>query len=303
MKASSSASKIQMTSLDELLGATTMPDKAQEIGAKVVRIPLKLMHAYARHPFRVLQDAKMAETVESVKRYGVLLPGILRPHKEIEGEYEIIAGHRRHCASELAGLEDMPVIIMDLSDDEAEVIMVDSNIQREDLLPSEKAKAYRMKYDALKRMGAEEGIRNDQILAKQAGESRNTIQRYIRLTYLIEELLQMVDEGKMPRNTAVDISYLRKNEQRKLLTIIMQHKCIPSGKQASKMKELSKLGELSTEQIQQMLLGNALEDVYKFSLKDKEIRKYFPEEYTAKQMEETIIMLLEEWKETNNHKL
>lgn len=293
---------IKLITYDDLLGN----EVGSEAKNQIVRVPLKLMHPFSEHPFRVQQDSKMAETVESIKKYGVLEPGLVRPHKEIKGEYEIISGHRRHCASGLAGEEDMPVIIKDVSDDMATVIMVDSNIQREDLLPSEKAKAYRMKYDALKRIGADDGVRNDMVLAKEAGESRNTIQRYIRLTFLTEKLLQMVDDGRLPKNTAVEISFLNETEQEQLEKIIIRNNTIPSGVQAKELHELSKLGALTWEKMNNLLLGiegSEKKDAHKFSLKDKEIRRYFPKEYTVEQMEATIIMLLKEWNMSNNHTL
>lgn len=306
---SNAADKIQMTSLDDLLGvnmaANTVSNQSPIDGSgedRIVRLPLSVMHKFKDHPFRVVDDEKMAETIESVGKYGVLVPGIARPAKDYPGEYEIVAGHRRHYASGSIGLPDMPFIIKNLSDDEATVIMVDTNIQREDLLPSEKAKAYRMKYDALKRMGrTEEGIRNDEKLAKKAGESRNTIQRYIRLTYLYPDLLQLVDDNKLPKNTAVDISYLKLSEQKKLLQIMLQEKCIPSGEQARKLKEYSKAGNL-TETVMELVLERK-EDVSKVSLNGREIRKYFPETYTGKQIEGVIYKLLEEWQEREGNKL
>lgn len=293
----SSASKIQMTSLDELLGAGTVPVTApvESVGEdKVVRLPLSVMHEFKGHPFRVLDDAKMAETVESIEKYGVLMPGIVRPDAEEPGTYEIVAGHRRHRASQLAGLSDMPVIVKNLSDDEATVIMVDSNIQREDLLPSERAWAYRMKYEALKRMGvSESGTRNDTVLANEFGKSRNTIQRYIRLTYLIPELLEMVDQNALPETVGYDLSFLKEKEQRMLLHIIQSRKCVPNGAQAKKLHEYSKSGELTA--IVMQLLMEQKEDLSKVSLKGREIRKFFPETYTGKQIEEIIYKLLEEW--------
>lgn len=300
---------IHMTSLDELLGvnAVTVSNTSASIERvgedQVVRLPLAVLHSFKDHPFKVLDDVKMAETVESISKFGVLVPGIARPRKDLpSGEYEIVAGHRRRHGSELAGLKDMPFIVKDLSDDEAIVIMVDSNIQREDLLPSEKAKAYRMKYEALKRLGGEGGKgRNDARLAKEAGKSRNTIQRYIRLTYLYPDLLQMVDDGKLPKNTAAEISYLKLSEQKKLMQVMIAQKCIPSGKQALKLKEYSKSGEL-TEIVMQLVLERK-EDVSKISLRGKDIRKYFPETYTGKQIEDVIFKLLEEWQKQGKNTL
>lgn len=301
----SSASKIIMTSLDELLGAGTSPVTVpvESVGEdKVVRLPLSVMHEFKGHPFRVLDDAKMAETVESIEKYGVLMPGIVRPDADAPGTYEIVAGHRRRRASQLAGLSDMPVIVKNLSDDEATVIMVDSNIQREDLLPSERAWAYRMKYEALKRMGvSESGTRNDMVLADEFGKSRNTIQRYIRLTYLVPELLQMVDESFLPQNTATDLSFLKEKEQRMLLHIMQSKKRVPSGTQAKQLKDYSKTGELTAVVMQ--LLMEQKEDLGKVSLKGREIRKFFPETYTGKQIEEIIYKLLEEWQKQEGNTL
>lgn len=299
---SGSAAKILMPSVDELLGiGTTVPTQSDT--DKVVEIEISKMHDFNGHPFRVLEDAKMAETVESIKTYGVLMPGIVRPLPARPGEYEIVAGHRRRHASELAGRTEMPVIIRELTDDEATVIMVDSNIQREDLLPSEKAYAYRMKYDALKRMGKETEMpeestsgRNDQKLAEQTGESRNTIQRYIRLTCLIPELLQMVDEKKLPKNTAAELSYLTEGEQKELLAIISERKLIPSGSQAAQLKEYSRQKNL-TVTVMQLVLQSPEAGSGNISLKGKRIRQYFPENYTGKQMEEIIYKLLQEWKD------
>ncbi len=299
-------SGIHMTSLDELLGVTEVSvgnAVVESVGEdKVVQLPLNLLHEFSGHPFRVLEDVKMAETVESISKFGVLVPGIARPHKEFSGEYEIIAGHRRCHASQLAGLSDMPFIVKDLSDEEATVIMVDSNIQREDLLPSEKAKAYSMKYEALKKLGnsAIKG-RNDARLAKEAGESRNTIQRYIRLTFLHSDLLKMVDEGRLPKNTAADISYLRMSEQKRLIQIMLEQKYTPSGEQAAKLKEYSKNGTLN-ETVMRMM-AERKEDAGKVSLKGKEIRKYFPATYTRKQIEEVIYTLLKEWQEKEKNTL
>ena len=301
----SSASKIQMTSLDELLGAGTLPVTApvESVGEdKVVRLPLSVMHEFKGHPFRVLDDAKMAETVESIEKYGVLMPGIVRPDADAPGTYEIVAGHRRRRASQLAGLSDMPVIVKNLSDDEATVIMVDSNIQREDLLPSERAWAYRMKYEALKRMGvSESGTRNDTVLANEFGKSRNTIQRYIRLTYLVPELLEMVDQNALPETVGYDLSFLKEKEQRMLLHIIQSRKCVPNGAQAKKLHEYSKSGELTA--IVMELLMEQKEDLSKVSLKGREIRKFFPETYTGKQIEEIIYKLLEEWQRQGTNTL
>lgn len=304
-----SAAKVRMETLDSLLGGGSvipMPQcRASE--EQLVRLPLDRLRAYHSHrlghPFRVLDDAKMAETVESVEKHGVLVPGIARPDREHPGDYEIIAGHRRRRASELAGLTDMPFIIRELSDDEATVVMVDSNIQREDLLPSEKAWAYRMKYDALKKLAAREqaGIRTDQILAAEAGESRNSIQRYIRLTYLVPELLQMVDEGRLSRSPAEELSYLRKESQLMVQDVMAELGTVPTGEQAKKLKELEQ--ETKNELVRPMvrLVLEKPADPSKFSLPAKRIRQYFPENYTGEKIQEVIYQLLEEWQKKADH--
>lgn len=291
-------SAIKITPLDELLGGSlSSPDKTGNQKEQIIRIPLESMYDFAEHPFRVLEDAKMAESVESIRQYGVLVPGIVRPHKSIPGGYEIIAGHRRRRASQLAGLKDMPVICKDLSDDEATVIMVDSNIQREDLQPSEKAKAYRMKYEALKHIGKLQGEkRSDQVLAKQMGESRNTIQRYIRLTYLVPELLELVDVGKLPVTVAYDLSYIQPVNQKQLTALMQELKVIPSGAQAEQLHQFASAKEQClTQEVMRYVLERK-EDSSKVSLPAKKIRGYFPESYTGEQIQEVIYSLLEEWK-------
>ena len=307
----SSAGKIKLASLDELLGTgNPAAGGMQQItpGDSLERIPLKLLHVFHSHshghPFRVLDDAKMAETLESVQQHGVLLPGIVRPDKDYPGEYEVIAGHRRWRASELAGLPDMPFIVKhDLNDWQASEIMVDTNIQREDLLESERAWAYRIKYDAIKGMGRDDGMRNDMALAEQAGISRQTIQRYIRLTYLLPELLEQVDRGKLPRNTASELSYLAETEQQILMEIMEQTGVVPSGKQALELKQRSKSERLTSDLIQWVLLGQEERTSgRRIALQEGKIRTYFPKSYTGEQIEEVIYNLLEEWKRTNGNR-
>ena len=308
-----SAAKVHMASLEDLLGIREpVAERTARTGAvpeqgQVVRIPLKKLHTFHSHaqghPFRVSDDAKMAETVESVKQYGVLVPGIVRPDKDYPGDYELISGHRRCRASELAGLADMPVIVRDMSDAEATVIMVDANIQREDLLPSERAWAYRMRYEAMKELGtAEKGMRNDQQLAKELGESRNTIQRFIRLTYLTPELLQLVDGGKLPKIPAGELSYLRENEQEELLEVMEQLHVVPSQEQAQKLKELSQKCSILDRSVMEYVFARQ-EDSSKVSLPAKKIRSYFPESYTGEQIQEIIYRLLEEWRAEEGHRV
>lgn len=299
MRSDSAAGKVRMASLDELLGcpAQKSTEQASEEG-KVVRLPLRVLHTYHSHPhghpFRVLDDEKMAETVESIRIHGVLQPGIVRPDKDYPGEYELVSGNRRRRASELAGESDMPVIIRDMTDDEATVIMVDANLQREDMLPSELAWAYRMKYEALKAMGMREDVRKDAALAKEMGTSRATIQRYIRLTYLHPRLLKLVDEGRLSRNPAVDLSYLKQSEQLMLDAVMEDMRLTPDGRQAERLHQLSRERMLDFNTIRQIL--KKPEETAKVSLSSKKVREYFPESYTGEQIQSIIYELLEEWR-------
>ena len=245
----------------------------------------------------------MQDTVESVREYGVLVPAIARP--DPDGGYELIAGHRRHHASELAGKETMPVIIRDLDDDAATIIMVDSNLQREELLPSERAFAYKMKLEAMKRQAgrpSRENVsqvgtqkRSDQIMAEQVGESRNQIQRFIRLTELIPTLLDMVDERKIAFNPAVELSYLKKEEQTLLLEAMDSEQATPSLSQAQRLKKFSQQKMLSLDVMRAVMSEEKKTDLDRVTLKNETLRKYFPKSYTPKQMEDTIIKLLEGW--------
>ncbi len=245
----------------------------------------------------------MQDTVDSVREHGVLVPAIARP--DPDGGYELIAGHRRHHASELAGKETMPVIIRDLDDDAATIIMVDSNLQREELLPSERAFAYKMKLEAMKRQAgrpSRENVsqvgtqkRSDQIMAEQVGESRNQIQRFIRLTELIPTLLDMVDERKIALNPAVELSYLKKEEQTLLLEAMDSEQATPSLSQAQRLKKFSQQKMLSLDVMRAVMSEEKKTDLDRVTLKNETLRKYFPKSYTPKQMEDTIIKLLEGW--------
>lgn len=244
----------------------------------------------------------MQDTVDSVREYGVLVPAIARP--DPDGGYELIAGHRRHHASELAGKETMPVIIRDLDDDAATIIMVDSNLQREELLPSERAFAYKMKLEALKHQGARTDLtssqvgtrlRADELIAQQSGESRNQIQRFIRLTELIPTLLDMVDERKIAFNPAVELSYLKKEEQTLLLEAMDSEQATPSLSQAQRLKKFSQQKMLSLDVMRAVMSEEKKTDLDRVTLKNETLRKYFPKSYTPKQMEDTIIKLLEGW--------
>ena len=298
-----SAAKIQMASLDDLFGG--VPD--QVAGDQIQEISLSELHPFKNHPFHVVDDEKMQEMAESVAQYGVLVPGIVRPQPE--GGYEIVAGHRRRRASELAGKATTPVIIRDMDDDEATIIMVDSNLQRERILPSEKAFAYRMKLEAMKRTAGRpakdnsvpvaqnfRGKTSREILGEQVGESQDQIRRFIRLTELIPGLLALVDQDKLPLRPAVEISYIPLDEQ-ELLYDVIEDKAFgpPSLEQAKKLREYSERTELTTSLIIDILSDEKPSPV-KITLKKKRLNQYFPKDYTQQQMEEVIFSLLETWK-------
>lgn len=297
----SSARNIELKSVDDLFA--TEESRADAQREKVQNIPLEELHPFKNHPFKVKDDAAMQDTVDSVREYGVLVPAIARP--DPNGGYELIAGHRRHHASELAGKETMPVIVRDLDDDAATIIMVDSNLQREELLPSERAFAYKMKLEAMKRQAgrpSRENVsqvgtqkRSDQIMAEQVGESRNQIQRFIRLTELIPTLLDMVDERKIALNPAVELSYLKKEEQTLLLEAMDSEQATPSLSQAQRLKKFSQQKMLSLDVMRAVMSEEKKTDLDRVTLKNETLRKYFPKSYTPKQMEDTIIKLLEGW--------
>lgn len=301
----SSAKNIRLSSLDDLFSTEETRQEAQADARrdKVRMISLDELHPFAHHPFKVKDDAAMQDTVESVKAYGVLVPAIARPREE--GGYELVAGHRRHRASLLAGLAEMPVIVRELDDDEATIIMVDSNLQRETLLPSERAFAYRMKLEAMKRRAgrpSKENLsqvgtqkRSDQIMANQIGESRNQIQRFIRLTYLVPPLLDMVDEHKVAFNPAVELSYLTSEEQVALLDAMDSEQSTPSLSQAQRLKKFSQEGRLSEDIMRAILSEEKKPEVGKITLSSDKLRRYFPKSYTPQQMEQTIFRLLEQW--------
>ena len=301
----SSAKNIRLSSLDDLfLTEETRQEAQADAGREKVRmIPLDELHPFAHHPFKVKDDEAMQDTVESVKAYGVLVPAIARPREE--GGYELVAGHRRHRASLLAGLAEMPVIVREMDDDEATIIMVDSNLQRETLLPSERAFAYRMKLEAMKRRAgrpSKENLsqvgtqkRSDQIMANQIGESRNQIQRFIRLTYLVPLLLDMVDEHKIAFNPAVELSYLTSEEQTALLDAMDSEQATPSLSQAQRLKKFSQEGRLSEDVMRAILSEEKKPEVGKITLSSDKLRRYFPKSFTPQQMEQTIFRLLEQW--------
>lgn len=296
----SSARNIELKSVDDLFATEEIREDAQR--EKVQNIPLGELHPFKNHPFKVKDDAAMQDTVDSVREYGVLVPAIARP--DPSGGYELIAGHRRHHASELAGKETMPVIIRDLDDDAATIIMVDSNLQREELLPSERAFAYKMKLEALKHQGARTDLTSRQvvgklemadIVGKNMGESGRQVQRFIRLTELIPTLLDMVDERKIALNPAVELSYLKKEEQTLLLEAMDSEQATPSLSQAQRLKKFSQQKMLSLDVMRAVMSEEKKTDLDRVTLKNETLRRYFPKSYTPKQMEDTIIKLLEGW--------
>lgn len=273
--------------------------RSDDRAEKVLHISLSELYEPAIHPFRVLDDDAMQEMAESIRASGVMVPGIARPRSE--GGYELISGNRRRRASELAGKDTMPVIIRDMNDDEAIIALVDANLQRETILPSEKAQAYKLKMDALKRQGQRTDITSRQIgeklwsvdqVSENSNDSARQIHRFIRLTELKPELLDLVDEKKIPFNTAVDISYLPENEQDSLITIMDRDECVPSGSQAKRLKQFSQQGKLNNESLEAIMTEEKpIED--KVVLRRKDYGKYVPQSYTPRQIEEYIIKALD----------
>ena len=289
-------SNINLKPLDDLFA--TEESRADAQREKVQEIPLGELHPFRNHPFKVKDDAAMQDTVDSVREYGVLVPAIARP--DPDGGYELIAGHRRHYASELAGKETMPVIVRDLDDDAATIIMVDSNLQREELLPSERAFAYKMKLEALKHQGKKTldqlGPKwSTQEIGKAGNDSMSQVKRFIRLTELIPTLLDMVDEHKIAFNPAVELSYLKKEEQTLLLEAMDSEQATPSLSQAQRLKKFSQQKILSRDVMRAVMSEEKKTDLDRVTLKNETLRKYFPKSYTPKQMEDTIIKLLEGW--------
>ncbi len=299
----SSAKKVELASVDDLF--STEESRADAGREKVVEIPLSELHPFKGHPFKVKDDDAMMETADSIRQYGVLVPAIARP--DPSGGYELVAGHRRHRASELAEKETMPVIVRDLDDDAATIIMVDSNLQRESLLPSERVFAYKMKLEAMKRqagrpskencsqVGNDFGKKSSEVLAEQVGQSKNQIFRYIRLTELIPELLNMVDEKKIALNPAYELSFLKKEEQTQLLDAMDSEQATPSLSQAQRLKKFSQEGRLSIDVMRAIMGEEKKSDLDKVTFTSDTLRKYFPKSYTPARMQETIIKLLEQW--------
>lgn len=296
-----SAKKIELASVDDLF--STEEGRQDAKLEKIQEIPLSELHPFRNHPFKVKDDEAMMETADSIKQYGVLVPAIARP--DPEGGYELVAGHRRHRASELAEKETMPVIVRDLDDDAATIIMVDSNLQREILLPSERAFAYKMKLEAVKHQGARTDLTSRQLgeksqtsiqkVADQAGESQRQVQRYIRLTELIPKLLDMVDEKKIALNPAYELSFLKKEEQVDLLDAMDSEQATPSLSQAQRLKKYSQEGHLTLDMMRVIMGEEKKSDLDRVTFTSDTLRKYFPKSYTPARMQETIIKLLEAW--------
>ena len=296
----SSGRKIELTSLDDLF--STEENRQEAKLEKIRDIPLSELHPFKNHPFHVRDDEAMMETADSVRQYGVLVPAIARP--DPSGGYELVSGHRRHRASELAGMETMPVIVRELDDDAAVLVMVDSNLQRENILPSERAFAYKMKLEAMKHQGVRDDLtssqvgtklRADELLAQQAGSSRNQVQRYIRLTELVPDLLSMVDERKIALNPAYELSFLKKEEQEQLLDAMDSEQATPSLSQAQRLKKFSQEGHLTPDVMSAIMSEEKKSEWDRVTLTSETLRKYFPKSYTPKKMQETIVKLLEAW--------
>lgn len=299
----SSARNIQMTSYDDLF---SVGGPAEVSGEKVQEVALGELFPFKGHPFKVLDDEAMEEMVESIRIHGVLVPGIVRPRAE--GGYELIAGHRRRHALELAGQTTMPVIIRELDDDESTLFMVDSNLQRENLLPSEKAWAYKMKLNAIRRKAGRPAGNNSRqvgenysvsILSENSNDSARNIHRFIRLTELLSELLQMVDDKRLPFNPAVELSYLTKEEQGQLLELMGKLSVMPSLEQAKRLKKYSQEGKLGRD-VMDAILTEERPAAVNVTLKSERLKQYFPKSYTQAQMEEVIFSLLETWKKDRN---
>ena len=297
---------VSLTSYDDIF--STEQDRTAPVTEEIRSVPLSQLHPFKDHPFRVLDDDAMSETVESVKQIGVVVPLIARP---TEDGYEIVSGHRRHHAAELAGLETVPVIVREMDDDSAVIFMVDSNLQRENILPSEKALAYKMKMEAMKRQGARTDLQQDvtsgqvgqklsgketrELLGEEGGDSARQVQRYIRLTNLIPEVLDMVDQKQIAFNPAVELSYLKPEEQQDFLEAIDMTQTAPSLSQAQRIKKLSQEGACTADAICDVMSEAKKPEVGRLTFSTDSLRKYFPKSYTAKQMEETIIRLLEQY--------
>ena len=291
---------LALKGLDDLF--STEENRQEEQREQVQQIPIDALHPFTNHPFKVLDDEAMTRTVESIAQYGVLAPLIARPRPDGDG-YEIISGHRRQYAAKLAGLDTLPVIVRQMSDDAAVILMVDSNLQREHILPSERAFAYKMKLDAIKNQGARSDLTSTQVAQKlsvekvgdDAGVSKDTIRRFIRLTNLVPELLDMVDEKKISFNPAVELSYLDEGQQRAFLEAMNDTQNAPSLSQAQQLKKMAQQGDFSYEKAFDVIGQEKKSEKDTVTIKNETLRKYFPRSYTPKQMEEKIIQLLDAW--------
>ena len=292
---------VSLSSYDDIF--STEQDRTSPVTEEIRSIPLASLHPFKDHPFKVLDDDAMAETVESVKQIGVVVPLIARP---AEDGYEIVSGHRRHHAAELAGLETVPVIVREMDDDSAVIFMVDSNLQRENILPSEKALAYKMKIDAMERIKGRPknvcqvgtdylGKRTTEVVGEESGDSPRQVARFVRLTNLIPEIMDMVDQKQIAFNPAVELSYLKPEEQADFLQAIDETQTAPSLSQAQRIKKLSQDGTCTQDAIVDVMSEAKKPEIGKLTFSTDSLRKYFPKSYTAKQMEETIIRLLEQY--------
>ena len=292
---------LALKGLDDLF--STEENRQEEQREQVQQIPIDALHPFTNHPFKVLDDEAMTRTVESIAQYGVLAPLIARPRPDGDG-YEIISGHRRQYAAKLAGLDTLPVIVRQMSDDAAVILMVDSNLQREHILPSERALAYKMKLEAIKNQGARSDLTSTQLVSKlrsneqlgaENNQSRETVRRFIRLTNLVPELLDMVDEKKIAFNPAVELSYLGESQQRDFLEAMEDTQNAPSLSQAQQLKKMAQQGEFSYEKAFDVMGQEKKSEKDTVTIKNETLRKYFPRSYTPKQMEEKIIQLLDAW--------
>ena len=290
MSKTGSAAKVKLNTFDDLFGSSEVEKTGLE---QIINAPLKDLYEFKDHPFQVVDDEKMEETTESIRQYGVLVPGIARPRAG--GGYELIAGHRRKRGSERAGKTEMPIIVRDYSDDEATIIMVDSNIQREDILPSEKAKAYKMKYEAMKHQGKKSGKNTLEEVGETAGENAKKVQRYIWLARLSDMLLEMVDSKKLGFSQGVDLSFLSEEAQQWVQVVLEDSRCAVSMVQSAKLKEYGKSGELTPAMVR-LILTEEKPKERKVTLKADRIKEYFAEDYSNEEIENIIISLLDKWK-------
>ena len=300
---------VTLKGIDELLFSTE-EQRQEEKREQVQQIPIDELHPFTNHPFKVVDDEAMTRTVESIAQFGVLAPLIARPRPDGDG-YEIISGHRRQFAAKMAGLETLPVIVRDMDDDAATILMVDSNLQREHISPSERAFAYKMKLDALKNQGARSDLtspqiaakfRSDDAVAKSQGVSGDTVQRYVRLTNLIPELLNMVDEKKVSFNPAVELSYLSAEQQQEMIKAMDDTQNAPSVSQAKRIKKLAQAGKFTSDAVVAIMGEEKKRELDTVTIKNETLRKYFPRSYTPRQMEEKIIQLLDAWQKKQQRK-